>query len=340
MITVGVDTHRDSHFAVVLDELGQLLGELVIEASASGYRELEVWAVGLAPGARQPCFGIEGTGSYGAGLCEHLQSAGRSVVEVERPHRRDRRAGKSDRIDALAAARKVLAGEGLSAPKAGGARAALSALLVARRSCVGERTRLFNQLQGLRVTAPVALRERLGAGSGKRLERRLAKMRVPKNAALAERAVLTVMRDLAARSRELGDEAARYESEIAQIVASLAPALLEEVGVGPISAAKLLVCDPGRFKSEAAFARCNGTAPIPASSGKTVRHRLNRGGDRQANNAIHTIALSRSMHDPQTRAYLDRRIGEGKTKREAMRALKRHLSRNLFNRLVEVPLTS
>jgi transposase len=325
---------------VALDEFGGLLGELVIEASASGYRELEAWAVGLAPGARQPCFGIEGTGSYGAGLRENLQRAGRSVVEVERPCRRDRRAGKSDRIDALAAARKVLAGEGLSAPRAGGPRAALSALLVARRSCVGERTRLLNQMQGLRVTAPVALRERIGAGAGKRLERRLAKMRVPKSAEVAERAVLTVMRDLAARSRELGDEAARYESEIAQLVASLAPALLEEVGVGPISAAKLLVCDPRRFKSEAAFARCNGTAPIPASSGKTVRHRLNRGGDRQVNNAIHTIALSRSKHDPETRAYLDRRIGEGKTKREAMRALKRHLSRSLFNRLIEVPLTS
>lgn len=148
------------------------------------------------------------------------------------------------------------------------------------------------------------------------------------------------MRDLAAHSRALAADASRYERELAQLVRSLAPTLLEEVGIGPISAAKLLACDPGRFKSEAAFARCNGTAPIPASSGKTVRHRLNRGGDRQVNNAIHTIALSRSLHHPETRAYLDRRIGEGKTKREAMRSLKRHLSRNLFNRLVEVPLTS
>lgn len=149
-----------------------------------------------------------------------------------------------------------------------------------------------------------------------------------------------MMRDLAAHSRSLAVDTARYQQELAELVRSLSPALLEEAGVGPISAAKLLVCDPGRFKSEAAFARCNGTAPIPASSGKTVRHRLNRGGDRQANNAIHTIALSRSLHHPETRAYLDRRIGEGKTKREAMRALKRHLSRSLFNRLVEVPLTS
>ncbi len=340
MVAVGVDTHKGSHFAVALDQLGQLLGELVIEVSAAGYRELERWATGLSAGGRQLCFGIEGTGSYGAGLCEHLQGAGHSVVEVERPRRRERRGGKSDRIDALAAARKVLAGEGLSMPRAGGARAALAALLVARRSCVSERTRLLNQLQGLHVTAPVALRERLGEGGGKRLERRLQRMRARQGAGVAERAVLAVMGDLAARSRELGEQAARYESEIAQLVASLAPALLGEVGVGPISAAKLLACDPGRFKSEAAFARCNGTAPIPASSGKTVRHRLNRGGDRQVNNAIHTIALSRSQHHPETRAYLDRKTGEGKTKREAMRALKRHLSRNLFNRLVEVPLTS
>jgi transposase len=205
---------------------------------------------------------------------------------------------------------------------------------------VSERTRLLNQLQALHVTAPVALRERIGEGSGKQLERRLAKMRARKDAEVAERAAFVVMRDLAARARSLAVDAARYERQLTELVSSFAPALLDEVGVGPISAAKLLACDPSRFKSQAAFARCNGTAPIPASSGKTVRHRLNRGGDRQVNNAIHTIALSRSLHHPETRAYLDRRIGEGKTKREAMRALKRHLSRRLFNQLVEVPLTS
>jgi transposase len=299
-----------------------------------------VLGAALAGDGQQLVFAIEGTGSYGAGLCEHLQRAGCSVVEVERPRRRERRAGKSDRIDALAAAKKVLAGEGLSTPRAGGTRAALAALLLAHRSCVSERTRLLNQLQALRVTAPLALRERIGEGGGGQLERRLTGMHARKEAGIAERAVLAVMRDLAAHARSLAAEAARYERELTQIVGAFAPELLEEVGIGPISAAKLLACDPARFKSEAAFARCNGTAPIPASSGKTVRHRLNRGGDRQANNAIHTIALSRSMHHPETRAYLDRRIGEGKTKREAMRALKRHLSRRLFNRLVEVPLTS
>jgi transposase len=146
--------------------------------------------------------------------------------------------------------------------------------------------------------------------------------------------------DLAARSRALAADARRYEHQLAELVRSLDPTLLDEPGIGPISAAKLFACDPARFKHEAAFARCNGTAPLPASSGKTVRHRLSRGGDRQVNNAIHTIALIRAKHQPQTRAYLDRRIGEGKTKREAMRALKRHISRDLFKRLADVPLTT
>jgi hypothetical protein len=213
-------------------------------------------------------------------------------------------------------------------------------LLVAQRSAVTQRTRLLNEIQALQAGAPVALRERIGKGNGRQLEQRLAGMRIRKNADPAERAVLGVMRDMAARSRALALDMARYERELAQVVASLDPTLLQETGVGPISAAKLLVCDPTRFNSEAAFALCNGTAPIPASSGKTVRHRLNRGGDRQVNNAIHTIALSRSLHDPETRAYLDRRVTEGKTKREAMRSLKRHLSRYLFLRLTQPPLTS
>jgi len=340
MIAVGVDTHKERHFAVVLNQLGELLGEIVIDVCAAGYGELERWAAGFAPDAQQIVFGIEGAGSWGAGLCEHLQRCGCMVVEVERPRRRDRRAGKSDRIDALAAAKRVLVGEGTSTPRQRGILSVLRALLVAQRSATCERTRLLNEIQALHATAPFALRERVGEGSGKQLERRLGGMRTRASAPVDERAVFAVMRDLAARSRALAVDARRYERELADVVRSLDPTLLREVGVGPISAAKLLVCDPARFTSEAAFARCNGTAPIPASSGKTVRHRLNRGGDRQVNNAIHTIALSRSLHHPETRAYLDRRISEGKTKREAMRSLKRHLSRRLFQRLIEVPLTS
>lgn len=148
-----------------------------------------------------------------------------------------------------------------------------------------------------------------------------------------------MLRDLAARARELGRQADAYKRELSRLISSLDQTLLEEPGVRPISAAKLLACDPKRLSGEAAFARCNATAPKPASSGQTIRHRLSRGGDRQANNALHTIARIRARHNEQTRAYLDRRISEGKTPREAMRALKRHLSRSLYKRLITIPLT-
>jgi transposase len=339
MIAVGVDTHKERHRAAALDQLGQVLGEFAFTATAAGYADLQRWAESHGD-PDELVFGVEGAGSWGAGLCEHLQHAGHAVVEVERPRRAERRAGKSDRIDALAAAKQVLVGEKVSIPRRRGILSALRALLNARRSTIAERTRLLNQLQALNVTAPVTLRERIGNGTGKQLERRLLTMRSRVAGDVEERTVFGVMRDLAARSRALVADAKRYEHELAELVRSLDDTLLDEPGIGPISAAKLLACDPTRFKNEAAFARCNGTAPLPASSGKTVRHRLNRGGDRQVNNAIHTIAVIRSKHHPATRAYLDRRISEGKTKREALRALKRHISRDLFKRLADVPLTS
>ncbi len=340
MIAVGVDTHKDSHVAVALDDLGQLLGELAIEASTRGYEQLAIWAQGLSvQGEGELICGIEGTGSWGAGLAQHLRTAGAVIYEVERPRRRERRTGKSDRIDALRAAKRVLSGEGLSTPRARGTRRALQTILAVQRSCVGERTRLLNQLQAICVTAPAGLRERIGPGRGSQLQARVLRMRSRPAADIEERVALTVLRDLATRARALEQTASRYERELAELVGQLDPRLLAEPGIGPISAAKLLAADPARFKHEGAFALCNGTAPIPASSGKTVRHRLNRGGDRQLNNAIHTIALSRSLHHPETRAYLERKIGEGKTKREAMRSLKRHLSRRLFKQLFAQPLT-
>jgi transposase len=337
MVAVGVDSHKDTHVAVALSGLGELRGELTITANLGGYAELVGWLRCLA---EEVVVGIEGAGSWGAGLCEYLQGEGFLVFEVERPRRSERRAGKSDSLDALTAAKRVLAGEGLARPRARGARTAIAALLVAYRSCVGERTRLLNQLQALHTTAPLVLRQRIGEGNGKQLERRIIAMRARPQSPSEERVVFSVLRDLARRSSALAVEARRYTGELEALIATLAPTLLTEPGVGPISAAKLIACDPARFKHEAAFARCNGTAPLPASSGKTIRHRLSRGGDRQANNAIHTIALSRSIHHPETRAYLDRRINEGKTSREAMRALKRHLSRRLFKLLTTVPLTT
>jgi transposase len=337
MIAVGVDTHKHQHVVVALDGVGRLLGELVVAASSAGYQELVGWLAGVDG---EPLVGIEGAGSYGAGLCEHLQRVGVCVVEVERPRRRDRRVGKSDPIDALLAAKKVLAGECLSTPRTTGARSALGVLLLGYRSCVAERTRLLNQLQALQITAPVALRERTGRGNGHQLARRLVAMRARPGADVQERTTLEVMRDLARRARQLDTQATHYRQQITELVGTLDATLLQEPGVGPISAAKLLACDPARFTSEAAFARCNGTAPQPASSGQTTRHRLSRGGDRQANNAIHTIAMSRSINHPETRAYLDRQKHQDKTHREAMRSLKRHLSRRLYKRLITVPLTS
>jgi hypothetical protein len=337
MIAVGVDTHKQRHVAVALDHLGQVLGELSIEASSAGYAHLLAWTTGLGDDV---VFGVEGAGSYGAGLCEYLLLADAPVFEVERPRRRERRRGKDDRIDALAAAKRVLTRDGVSSLKTGSARRVLQVTLAAHGSCVNEHTRVLNQLQALVVTAPVALRERVGEGNGKRLAGRIARMRNRTNAPAEERATLGVLRDLALRARRLSELAERYERELLDQVQILNPTLLDEPGVGPISAAKLLASDPARFKHEAAFARCNGTAPIPASSGKTIRHRLNRGGDRQINNAIHIIALSRSVHHDETRRYLQRKITEGRTRREAMRALKRHLSRRLYRQLLNQPLTS
>ena len=332
MIAVGVDTHKHWHVAVALSALGRVLGELVIPATVVGYRELVVWLAGLGG---EVVVGIEGAGSYGAGLCQHLRDAGVSVVEVERPRRRDRRAGKSDSIDALLAAKRVLAGDGLSTPRAAGTHAALRAVLVAYRSCVDERTRLLNQLQGLHVTAPATLRERIGQGNGARLAERLSRMRDRPGAQLHEQTMLAVLRDLARRARQLDAQATQYRSQITLLVRQLHPTLMDEPGVGPISAAKLLVADPARFRNEAAFARGNGTAPQPASSGQTIRHRLSRGGDRQANNAIHTIAMNRAVNHAESRHYLERKIKAGKTRREAMRALKRQISRRIYRRLTK-----
>jgi transposase len=338
MIAVGVDTHKQQHHAVALDGLGQVLGEIVIATTLAGYSQFVCWLRELGENV---LVGIEGAGSYGAGLCEFLQAEEVEVFEVERPQRRERRGGKSDRIDALLAAKKVLTRDGLSTPRGSGKRLALQMLLVGHRSAVSERSRLYNQLQALQVGAPYALRERIGhARNGATLANRLSGMRTRPTATPQENITLQVLRDIANRARALNTEAENYARQIEEMVRSMTPSILEEPGVGPICAGRLLAFNPARFTSEAAFARANGTAPQPASSGKTIRHRLSRGGDRQINAAIYTIALSRSVHHAPSRAYIQRKITEGKTKREAMRSLKRHLSRHLYNQLTKTPLTT
>ena len=338
MIAVGVDTHKYEHAVCVLDALGRVSAERVTPATRAGYRELASWLLQLEGVV---VVGIEGAGSYGAGLCEYLLGAGIQVVEVERPKRAQRRrGGKSDRIDARAAATRVLAGDGLATPRRAGVRQSLAALLVGYRSCIAERTRVLNELQALHTTAPIALREQLGRGTGKQLARRLLTLRHRPSAPAREQILLDVLRDLAQRCDDLTRRADSHRAKLETLIRELDDTLLNEPGIGPISAAKLLVCDPQRLSSEAAFARCNGTAPVPASSGQTIRHRLSRGGDRQANSALYTIALTRARCDADTRAYLTRRIAEGKTRREAIRSLKRHLSRTLYHRLIKIDLTT
>lgn len=336
MVAIGVDTHKDSHTAVALDRLGQIHGQIETAATTAGYGQLLRWALGFNAELK---FGIESTGSYGAGLCRYLEGHGQTVYEVEAPRRKSRRRGKSDAQDALLAARSVLSDEHLSLPRSSGVREELRIVLLAQETCIKDRTRLINQLHALVTTAPAPLRERIGKLKGKELEQRVIGMRKTQAMSDVEKTALAVMRQMAKRSIELLKQADGHKQELARLVVDVNGALLDQPGVGPIVAAKLLVSSPERFKSQSAFARANGTAPIPASSGKTNRHRLNRSGDRQVNYAIHMVALSRAKDHPESRAFLDRKISEGKTKKEAMRALKRNLSKRLFKVLQPVPLT-
>src|SRR5215211_3301608 len=223
MIAVGVDTHKHEHLARAIDGLGQVLGALTITTSPRGYGELVGWPRTLGEGV---VVGIEGAGSYGAGLCEYLLAEGFDVVEVERPRREDRRRGKSDEIDALLAAKKVLAADGLSTPRAGGTRQALAALLIAQRSCISERTRLVNQLQSLHTTAPVAPRERIGPGNGRKLAARLIKMRARTDAPQSEQLIFTVLRDPARRAQALAAQADAYKHQLTELISSLDATLL------------------------------------------------------------------------------------------------------------------
>jgi transposase len=339
-VVLGVDTHRDRHALVALDaRTGALLGECEVPADPAGYATALAWA--SAQGAGRRAWGIEGTGAYGAGLARHLAGAGEAVRELDRPGRHARRrAGKSDRLDALTAARALLAGQALATPRGGAQREALRVLMVARAGAVAAHRAGLNQLKGLVVTAPEPLRGRLrGLGSARLVRACGALRRAGADPALgATRAALAA---LARRIRALEAEAAGHERAIAAGVAALCPALLAEVGVGPICAAQLLISysHPGRLRSEAAFARLGGVAPIPASSGQTVRNRLHRGGDRQLNRALHTIVLCRIQRDPATKDYMARRVGEGKSRREAMRCLKRYVARQLY-RLMEASMAA
>jgi len=332
-VAIGVDTHKRTHTAVALDRVGVQLGSCEIEATSSGYARLLAWA--QQPG--EPAFALEGAGSYGAGLARLLVTAGVAVYEVERPRRQERRRGKNDLLDAARAAGRLLNGDGLSELRGGGqAREDLRLLLLERRSAIGAHTAALNQLHALLLTAPAELRQRLDGLRGEKLAGRCSRLRPRDNSELV---LVSVLRRLAARTRLLARELAKLESELERIISALVPELLDECGVGPVCAAQLLVSsgDPERMRSEASFAALAGTSPIEASSGPNCRHRLNRGGDRQLNCALHTIARTRIRCHPETRAYHDRLLARGKTKREALRCIKRALSRRLYQQLTTTP---
>jgi transposase len=332
---IGVDTHRDEHvLAVVTAPAGAVVARRAIGADRCGYGEALRFAEQLAAGKR--AWAIEGTGSYGAGLARCLGEHGEAVLEVSRTPRTERRlAGKDDALDAVRTARAALASETLARPRTGEQREALRVLLVARSSAVDVRREGLTQLRAVIVTAPEQLRQELRwLPEGKLLDR-CSRLRRSATSTPDELAVRLVLRSLARRVRAATDEANQLEREILAHVRSLAPALLDEPGIGPIVAAQLIVSwsHRGRLRSEACFARLAGVAPVPASSGQTRRHRLSRGGDRQLNRALHTIVLHRRQHDPTTRDYIAKRISEGKSTRDATRLLKRYLARHLYRLL-------
>ena len=337
-VTGGVDTHGEVHVAAAVDGTGRILGTQSFAATAAGYGALLRWLRGHGRVVR---IGIEGTGSYGAGLARHLSGEGVAVVEVNRPDRqRRRRHGKSDTVDAEAAARAALNGDACGTPKAGGGPVeSVRVLRLARRSAIKARTQAANQIHGLTITAPDQLRSRLRGLSTGDCVALCARFRTSDVADPAE-ATKHALRSLARRHVELSAEIDALDDQIARLCADINPALLAAPGVGPEIAATLLVAagdNPHRMSSDAAFAALCGASPVEASSGKVVRHRLNSGGDRQANNALWRIVLVRMSYDPRTRAYVTRRTQEGKSKKEIIRCLKRHVAREVFTLLTNPP---
>ena len=333
-ITGGVDTHADTHVAAALDPVGGLLGVEEFPATAAGYARLLGWLGGFGT----VCLvGIEGTGSYGAGLARHTTAAGIRVVEVDRSDRQDRRRqGKSDPLDAVSAARAAQSGRARGAPKGrDGAVEAIRTLMVARRSAAGERTRTINQARALVLTGPDDLRARFARHKPAALITGLAALR-PRPGDVAGHATRIALRELGRRAQFLDGQLVRLDELIIPLVTARAPGLLAIYGAGPRTAALLLITagdHPERLRSEAAWAHLCGAAPIPASSGKVTRHRLNPGGDRQANHALWRIVFTRLGSDPATRAYAERRTAEGKSKAEIIRCLKRYVAREVYRQL-------
>jgi transposase len=332
-VVIGADTHRDTNHLAVITDTGKPLADAEFPTSPAGYDDAVRWARGFGTVA---IAGVEGTSSYGAGLTRVLQVAGIEVAEVSRPDRAvRRRQGKSDPLDAYAAARAALAGDSLAVPKDEHT-SAVRALLIARRSAVKAHTAATNQIHALLVTAPAELRERYRSHNTAALVKALARCRPANHSDPTAVAVLTAAKALAQRMEFLERQKRDLTAQLDVLVSQINPALKAAYGVGPDTAAQLLVTagtNPHRLRTEASFAALCGAAPVPASSGKITRHRLSRGGDRAANNALYRIALVRMSAHPQTRDYVQRQHANGRTKKEILRLLKRAIAREIFKLL-------
>ena len=334
-IIIGVDTHKQTHAAVAINGLGARLGTMTIPATSRGYQELEAWARSFGS---IRAFGIEGTGSYGAGLSRFLQAGGYRVVEVNRPNRQLRHQhGKTDPLDAESAARAVLAGQARAAPKAGTSLVEMIRhLKVARDTAVKSRSQAMVTLKTIIVNAPAALREQLERLPGKMgLIRHLAALR-PGALTSTTASAKVALRALARRWLMLDAEIKSHDAALDALTTACAPALKEAHGMATGTAAEMLILvgdNPERIRSEAAFAKLCGACPIPASSGKSTRHRLNRGGHRQANAALYRVVIIRMRSHSPTRDYVRKRMAEGKGKMEIIRCLKRFVAREIFGYL-------
>jgi transposase len=330
----GVDTHLDTHVAAVIDTVGGVLGVEPFPVNRGGYEALVLWMSSFGPIDR---VGVEGTGAYGAGLARHLAGEQIAVIEVDRPNRQQRRLnGKSDELDAIEAARAALSGRASGRPKQrDGNVEAIRALMVAKRSARSARIATIVQLRHLLFTAPEDIRERYASLSVQRLVNELARLRPRPESDTVRYATKTTAVLLARRVHALDEEIAMIDRHVAPLVKATGPALLAVYGVGIDTAATILVAagdNAGRIRTEAAWAKICGVAPVPAKTGKRdKRFRLNSGGNRQANNALWHIVFTRlGQREPRTVNYMQRRLAEGKSKPEIIRCLKRYVAREIF----------
>lgn len=334
----GVDTHKDLHVAAIVDHQDRVLGTRSFASTRQGYRQMLAWMRSYGELQR---VGVESTGSYGAGLLRFMQQAGVTVLEVTAPDRQDRRRrGKNDDLDAQNAAHAAFSGQRTVTPRSrDGMIEALRVLVACRKTAVTARRVALQMIHNTIVAAPDGLRDQLRTMTRMQLVRTLAAWRPDLTAYREVEAAYRIsLKSLGRRYLELHDEIADLDAMIAAIVEELAPTLIARNSIGYVGAAQLLLTaggNPERMRSEASFAALCGVSPVPASSGKTIRHRLNRGGDRAANSALHIIAIGRLRTDQRTKEFVARRIAEGHSKLDAIRALKRYLAREVFRVIMQ-----